>query len=49
VVEQATNIVPIGRPGDPAEVATVVAFLAGDDSRFVTAQTIYLNSGSSMG
>jgi len=49
VVEQATAIVPIGRPGDPAEVATAVAFLAGEDSRFITGQTIYVNGGSSMG
>jgi 2,3-dihydroxy-2,3-dihydro-p-cumate dehydrogenase len=49
VVEEATAIVPTGRPGDPAEVAAVVAFLAGDDSRFITGQTIYVNGGSSMG
>jgi 2,3-dihydroxy-2,3-dihydro-p-cumate dehydrogenase len=49
VVEEGTAIVPIGRPGDPAEVAAVVAFLAGEDSRFITGQTIYVNGGSSMG
>jgi 2,3-dihydroxy-2,3-dihydro-p-cumate dehydrogenase len=49
VVNEATNMVPIGRPCDPAEVAAVVAFLAGEDSRFVTGQTIYVNGGSSMG
>ncbi len=49
VVEEGTAIVPVGRPGDPAEVAAAVAFLAGEDSRFVTGQTIYVNGGSSMG
>jgi 2,3-dihydroxy-2,3-dihydro-p-cumate dehydrogenase len=49
VVEEATAIVPLGRPGDPAEVAATVAFLAGEDSRFITGQTIYVNGGSSMG
>jgi 2,3-dihydroxy-2,3-dihydro-p-cumate dehydrogenase len=49
VVEEATAIVPMGRPGDPAEVAAAVAFLAGEDSRFITGQTIYVNGGSSMG
>jgi 2,3-dihydroxy-2,3-dihydro-p-cumate dehydrogenase len=49
VVEEATAIVPIGRPSDPAEVAAAVAFLAGEDSRFITGQTIYVNGGSSMG
>lgn len=49
VVEQGTTIVPLGRPGEPAEVAATVAFLAGDDSRFITGQTIYVNGGASMG
>jgi 2,3-dihydroxy-2,3-dihydro-p-cumate dehydrogenase len=49
VVEEGTSIVPIGRPGDPAEVAAVVAFLAAEDSRFLTGQAIYVNGGSSMG
>lgn len=49
VVAQGTAIVPIGRPGDPAEVAATVAFLAREDSRFITGQTIYVNGGSSMG
>jgi 2,3-dihydroxy-2,3-dihydro-p-cumate dehydrogenase len=49
VVEQATAIVPVGRPGTPDEVAAAVAFLATEDSRFVTGQTIYVNGASSMG
>jgi 2,3-dihydroxy-2,3-dihydro-p-cumate dehydrogenase len=49
VVEEGTAIVPIGRPGSPDEVAAAVAFLAGEDSRFITGQTIYVNGGSSMG
>jgi 2,3-dihydroxy-2,3-dihydro-p-cumate dehydrogenase len=49
VVEQATAIVPLGRPGTPDEVAAAVAFLASEDSRFITGQTIYVNGGASMG
>ncbi|HTQ20987.1 SDR family NAD(P)-dependent oxidoreductase [Mycobacterium sp.] len=49
VIAEGTAIVPLGRPGDPAEVAAVVAFLAAEDSRFITGQTIYVNGGSSMG
>jgi 2,3-dihydroxy-2,3-dihydro-p-cumate dehydrogenase len=49
VVNEATAIVPVGRPGNPAEIAAAVAFLAGEDSRFITGQTIYVNGGSSMG
>jgi 2,3-dihydroxy-2,3-dihydro-p-cumate dehydrogenase len=49
VIEQATAITPVGRPGTPDEVAAAVAFLATDDSRFVTGQTIYVNGAASMG
>jgi 2,3-dihydroxy-2,3-dihydro-p-cumate dehydrogenase len=49
VVDQGTAMVPMGRPGDPAEVGATVAFLAADDSRFITGQTIYVNGGASMG
>jgi 2,3-dihydroxy-2,3-dihydro-p-cumate dehydrogenase len=49
VVEQGTAIVPLGRPGAPAEVATTVTFLASVDSGFMTGQTIYVNGGASMG
>lgn len=49
VVEEGTAIVPLNRPGTPAEVAATVAFLAAEDSRFLTGQTIYVNGGASMG
>jgi 2,3-dihydroxy-2,3-dihydro-p-cumate dehydrogenase len=49
VIEKATAIVPIGRPGTPDEVAAAVAFLATEDSRFITGQTIYVNGAASMG
>ena len=49
VIERATAIVPVGRPGTPEEVAVAIAFLAGEDSRFITGQTIYVNGAASMG
>lgn len=49
VIEEATAVVPLGRPADPTEIATTVAFLASEDSQFLTGQTIYVNGGSSMG
>jgi glucose 1-dehydrogenase len=36
---------PIGRGGQPGEVAAVVAFLASDDASYITGQTIYPDGG----
>lgn len=36
---------PSGRLGDPAEVASVAAFLASDDASYMTGQTIYPDGG----
>ncbi len=39
------RIVPLGRMGDPAEVAEVVLFLASDASTYVTGSTYYVDGG----
>lgn len=36
---------PMGRLGRGEEIAAVVAFLAGDDSTFVTGSEIYADGG----
>lgn len=36
---------PIGRIGDPAEIAAVAAFLASDEASYVTGQTLYADGG----
>lgn len=36
---------PLRRLGQPSDVADVIAFLASDDARWVTAQTIAVNGG----
>ncbi len=41
--------VPLGRPGQPDELASLVCFLAGPSGRFITGQTIHLNGGWYMG
>jgi glucose 1-dehydrogenase len=41
--------IPIGRVADPAEIGSVVAFLAGDGSSYVTATTIFADGGIMQG
>uniref|UniRef100_A0A8C2FAF2 (3R)-3-hydroxyacyl-CoA dehydrogenase n=1 Tax=Cyprinus carpio TaxID=7962 RepID=A0A8C2FAF2_CYPCA len=36
VIDKLTAIIPMGRMGEPAEVADACAFLASDDSRYIT-------------
>ena len=36
---------PLRKIGQPGDIADVVAFLAGEDARWVTAQTIHANGG----
>jgi NAD(P)-dependent dehydrogenase (short-subunit alcohol dehydrogenase family) len=38
--------VPLGRPGQPDEVATAYLFLASDDASYITGQTIHPNGGT---
>ena len=41
--------VPLGRLGDPGEIASVVSFLVSDSAGYITGETIHVNSGMYMG
>jgi NAD(P)-dependent dehydrogenase (short-subunit alcohol dehydrogenase family) len=45
-VEEFGKDTPLGRPGQPEEVAPAFVFLAADDSSYITGQTIHVNGGS---
>lgn len=41
--------VPLGRAGQPSEIAPAYVYLASDDSTYVTGQTIHVNGGEVVG
>jgi len=41
----AASQIPLGRIGQPEDIASVVAFLCSDESSFVSGQTIYVRGG----
>jgi NAD(P)-dependent dehydrogenase (short-subunit alcohol dehydrogenase family) len=45
VIGELAKLHPIGRVGSPHDVADVVVWLAGDESRFVTGQVITIDGG----
>ena len=47
--KSAIEHTPLGRLGEPDDVADVVMFLTSQESRFVTGQTIYVDGGLSAG
>lgn len=46
VREDYVDNTPLGRPGEPEEVAAAVAFLCGDESSWMTGENLDLNGGA---
>ncbi|XP_056154564.1 estradiol 17-beta-dehydrogenase 8 [Lampris incognitus] len=49
VISKMTSLVPLGRMGEPHEVADVCAFLASDDSSYITGASIEVTGGLFIG
>ena len=48
LIQKFTDVIPMGRPAEMEEVASMVAYLASDEASFVTGQVISVNGGSTM-
>ena len=47
-IRQFADVIPMGRPGEMAEVASMVAYLASEEASFITGQVVSVNGGSTM-
>jgi len=47
--DQIKKAIPMKRIGKPEEIASVVAFLAGDDASYITGQVLLVDGGLSLG
>jgi glucose 1-dehydrogenase len=44
-INRALSRTPLGRVGEPEEIASIAAFLASDDASYITGQVIYADGG----
>jgi 3-oxoacyl-[acyl-carrier protein] reductase len=48
-LERAAEFIPIGRVGDPEDIADVIVFLASDAARYITGQVLVVDGGLLVG
>ncbi|MBT3565484.1 MAG: SDR family oxidoreductase [Gammaproteobacteria bacterium] len=48
LIQKFTDVIPLGRPAECDEVASMVCYLASIEASFVTGQVISVNGGSTM-
>lgn len=48
VKETAISHIPLGRMGEPSDIAKAVAFLASDDAKYITGQVLVVDGGMVM-
>lgn len=46
--KNALETIPLGRIGQPEDIAHVAAFLASDRASFITGQTLHVNGGEAL-
>jgi 3-oxoacyl-[acyl-carrier protein] reductase len=48
-LEKAASFIPMGRVGEPEDIADVIVFLASDAARYITGQAIVVDGGLLVG
>ncbi len=48
-VQLYSSMIPMGRFGQPSEIAAAIAFFCSDDAAFITGQTLFIDGGASIG
>lgn len=45
IIREENKIIPLGRPGQPVEIARLVLFLVSDDNTYITGEAINISGG----
>ena len=48
-LERAAGFIPMGRVGEPEDVADVIAFLASEGARYISGQVLVVDGGLLVG